>query len=84
MKEVKTMSLKNYVSNFVSMFDDGFSPFNTKEEDVSFLIKTNGEEMKSKFKKFSESFCENRNRVNDGLYEFISFDGTSFTFSVTK
>jgi enoyl-[acyl-carrier-protein] reductase (NADH) len=82
--EIKKITLQQYAENWICSYVEGLG-MDAKEEAKELLSdKAKKADCISKFKRFSETFCDDRNRLNKGLYEFVSFDGNTFVFTITK
>lgn len=79
-----TISLEKYTENWICFYAEQLGMDAANEAKNLLADKAKKADAVSKFKKFAEAFCENKNIMNKGTYEFISFDGSTFTYSITK
>jgi hypothetical protein len=79
----KIITLKNYTENWICSYCAGLGMDAVEEANELLSDKTTRIETISKFAAFSKTFCENKNKMNKGKYEFISFDGETFVYNVT-
>jgi len=84
MEQTKTITLQQYTENWLCSYANDLG-MDAKEEAEKILA---NEESKAdcveKFKKFSENFCEDRNRMNKGIYKLVSFDCNTLVYTITK
>lgn len=80
-----TMTLQKFVENFkCQTSEDFYTGYETREEEANDLLIEQKQEMVNEFKKWATKFIEIKNYMNTGTYEFVSCDGETFLYTVTK